>query len=260
VSQSPALAQPAEPVDVLMITFNSAAHLEECLTALKTFIPIHHLIVVDRFSTDGTPEIAARFGAMVHSEETGGGPARARALSLADTEVALFVDSDVILRRADFLVRAQELLGRPRTAAVVGTAVGHPFEFGLPLGLTLFRLDWGLRAGMSTQGQGQETYAFRRAVREQRKRVRYVRDAMDHRGTFRSVATWPEWQGAQTRLVASGSLYELAYSFLVILLIHLNSKSLRNVVYTPFFWVKFLRGYAQPARWRTIDRRRQTPG
>jgi glycosyltransferase involved in cell wall biosynthesis len=247
----------APPVDVLMITFNSAAVLEESLSALRRFLPIHHLIVVDRFSTDGTPEIARRFGARVHSEESGGGPARARALELADTELALFVDSDVILRRSDFYRRAVELLDRPRTAAVVGNSIGHPFAYGLPLGLTLFRLEWGRAAGMASQGQGQETIAFRRAVRRQRARVRYVREAMEHHGTFRRVRTWPEWQGAQTRMVAGGSPYELAYSLLVILLIHLNSRSVRNIAYTPVFWTKFLRGYANPQRWRLIDRRQE---
>ena len=85
--------------------------------------------------------------------------------------------------------------------------------------------------------------------------MRYVPEAMEHRGTYRGVRTWPEWQGAQTRLVAGVSAYELAYSFLVILLIHLNSRKLRNVLYTPVFWAKFLRGFADPERWRTIDRR-----
>jgi len=243
-----------------MITFNSATYLEECLTALRRWIPIHRLIVVDRFSTDGTAEIATRFGAEVHSEESGGGPARARALQLAGTEFALFVDSDVVLRRPDFFKLALELLHRPRTAAVVGTAVGHPFEYGLPLGLTLFRLDWGRKAGMALEGQGQETYAFRRAVRRQHQRVRYVPEAMEHFGTFRRVRAWPEWQGAQTRLVAGRSAYELSYSFLVILLIHLNSRRLRNIAYTPIFWAKFLRGYARPERWKYIDRRREQMG
>jgi glycosyltransferase involved in cell wall biosynthesis len=245
------------PLDVLMITFNSATSLEASLAAIRRYLPVHHLILVDRFSTDGTPEIARRFGATVVSEESGVGQARTKALELADTELALFVDSDVILRRPDFYAQAFSLLQQPRTAAVVGCAIGHPFEYGLPLGLTLFRLDWGRRAGMALQGQGQETIAFRRAVRRQHQRVRYVAAAMDHQGTYRRVRTWPEWQGAQTRLVAGRSLYELLYSFLVILLIHLNSRSLRNLVYTPIFWAKFMRGYARPERWKFIDRRHE---
>ncbi len=247
------------PVDVLLVTFNSAAHLEECLTAVRAMVPVHHLIVVDRFSTDGTPTIAERFGARVRSEESGVGEARLRAMELADTELALFVDGDVILRRSDFFSRAVAELRRPRTAAVVGGAIGHPFEYGLPLGLTLFRVDWGRRAGMAREAQGQETIAFRRAVRRQHEKVRYVPDAMEHRGTYRSVPTWPEWQGAQTRLVAGWSPYEIAYSFLVILLIHLNSRKLRNILYTPIFWAKFLRGFSNPERWRTLDRRAARP-
>jgi glycosyltransferase involved in cell wall biosynthesis len=239
-----------------MVTFNSAAQLEESLAAVARSLPVHHLIVVDRFSTDGTAEIAARYGAQVHQEESRTGYARLRALSLADTEYALFVDSDVVLRRADFLERAMEELRRPRTSAVVGNAMGHPFHYGLPLGLTLFRLDWGRKAGMSLEGEGQETYAFRRQVRREGGRVGYVADAMEHRGTYRSASGWAEWQGAQTRLVAPDSVYELLYSFLVVLLIHLNSRRMRNVVYTPIFWAKFLRGYMEPQRWRTIDRRR----
>jgi len=238
-----------------MVTFNSAAHLEECLGAIRATVPVHHLIVVDRFSSDGTPEIAARFGARVISEDSGVGDARSRAMEVADTELALFVDGDVVIRRPDFFGIACAQLARPRTAAVVGSAVGHPFDYGLPLGLTLFRLDWGRRAGMSREAQGQETIAFRRAVRRRREKVRYVRDAMEHRGTFRRVRTWPEWQGAQTRLVAGFSPYELTYSFLVILLIHLNSRRLRNIAYTPVFWTKFLRGYFQPERFRWLDRR-----
>ena len=183
---------------------------------------------MDRFSTDGTPEIAARFGARVVQEETGGGSARLRALSLADTELALFVDGDVVVQRPDFFVQAMRELERPRTRAVVGSSVGHPFQYGLPLGLTLFSREWGRMAGMSVEGQGQETYAFRRAVRAEGARVGYVAEAMVHRGTFRSVPTWPEWQGAQTRLVARGSLYERLYSFLVVFLIHVNSRRFRQ--------------------------------
>ncbi len=241
-----------------MITFNSATYLAESLDALRRWVPIHHLVIVDRNSTDGTPEIARQFGARVISEESGGGPARARALAEADTEYALFVDSDVILRRPEFYREAFRLLQRPGTSAVVGNAVGHPFAYGLPLGLTLFRTAWGRAAGMAVQGQGQETYNFRYATRTQHLRVRYVREAMEHRGTFRRVRTWPEWQGAQTRLVAGGQVGEFAYSFLVILLIHLNSRNWRNIAYTPIFWAKFTRGYAAPERWKWIDRRRES--
>jgi hypothetical protein len=65
----------------------------------------------------------------------------------------------------------------------------------------------------------------------------------------------PEWEGANTRLVAGWSLYQLAYAFVVILLIHMNSRRPRNVLYTPVFYAKFLRGFLRPDRWRVLDRR-----
>jgi len=108
---------------------------------------------------------------------------------------------------------------------------------------------------MALEAQGAETIAFRRAIRRGSLKVRYVPDAMRHYGTFRRVPTWPEWQGAQTRLVAGWSPYELTYSLMVILLIHMNSRSPRNMLYTPIFYAKFVHGFLNPERWRVLDRR-----
>jgi hypothetical protein len=35
----------------------------------------------------------------------------------------------------------------------------------------------------------------------------------------------------------------------------INSKSVRNMVYTPVFYLKFLRGYANPGPWVKLDRK-----
>ncbi|HEV2317587.1 MAG TPA: glycosyltransferase family A protein [Thermoplasmata archaeon] len=249
---------PVPPVDVLVATFNSARDLAECLESVGAFVPVHRLIVVDRNSTDATRSIAERYGAEVHTEETGLGYARNLALELAGTELVLFVDSDVVLRRPDFYATAVTELQRPGTAAVVGGAVGHPFVYGLPLGLTLFRRDWVRTVRVPPGVQGAETYFLRRAVRQQGLRVRYVRDAMEHRSIYR-VRHWPEWQGAQLRIAAGWDLRELVNALAVILLIHLNSRRLRNVLYTPIFAAKLVRGFLAPFRWRNLDRRIVSP-
>ena len=246
--------EPLPPVDVLVATYNSARDLDACLGAVRALLPVGKLIVVDRNSTDGTAEIARRYGAEVHLEEVGLGYARTLALSLASSELVLFVDGDVILRRADFYARALLELGRPGVAAVVGTAVGHRFLYGLPLGLTLLRRAWAVSVPISPAAQGAETYYLRRALRSQHLGVRYVPDAMEHRSIYR-VRNWPEWQGAQLRRAAGFSLYELVYAFEVILLIHLNSRRFRNALYTPVFFAKLLRGFLAPDRWGTLDRR-----
>jgi glycosyltransferase involved in cell wall biosynthesis len=253
---SPASHPP--PVDVLVATYNSARDLDACFTAARALLPIERLIVVDRHSTDATAEIARRHGAEVLFEEVGLGFARTVALERATTEYVLFLDSDVILRRPDFYARAWAELQQPRVAAVVGTAVGHPFLYGLPLGLTLLRREWASSVRMPPQAQGAETYYLRRAVRRQHLRVRYVPDAMEHRSIYR-VRHWPEWQGAQLRRAAGRSPYELANALEVIVLIALNSRNLRHVLYVPFAYGKLLRGFFAPDRWGTLDRRRTIP-
>jgi glycosyltransferase involved in cell wall biosynthesis len=245
-------------VDVLLATFNSARDLDECLSAARSFLPISKLIVVDRHSTDGSAEIARRHGAEVHLEEVGLGYARTLALSLATTEFVLFLDGDVLLRRPDFYRRALEKMRQPRTAAVVGASVGHRFLYGLPLGLTLLRREWASSVAIPPTVQGAETYFLRRAVREQRLKVRYVPDAMEHRSIYR-VRNWPEWQGAQLRRAAGMSPYELANAAEVVLLISLNSRRPRAVVNAPFVYGKILRGFFAPDHWGSMDRRRVVP-
>ncbi len=247
------------PVDVLMATFNSARDLRECLEAVRSFVPVHRLIVVDRHSTDATAEIARGFGAELYEEEVGLGYARSRAFALAETPYVLVVDSDVILRRPDFYARAVEELTRPGTGAVVGTPRGHPFRYGLPFGLTLLRREWAASIPVPDGAQGFETYYFRRAIRSSGLRVRYVPEAMEHRSVYRG-RHWPEWQGAQMRIAAGFSPYELAYALAVTLLIHMNSRRPRNLLYTPVFYLKLLRGFLAPRRWQYRDRRTLRPG
>jgi hypothetical protein len=240
-------------VDVLVSTFNSARDLNECLEAARRLLPIHRLIVVDHHSTDATREIALRWGAEIHEEHLGLGYSRTLALSLAETPWVLFLDSDVILRSSSFWDEALRRAQGPRVGAVVGMARGHSFRYGLPLGLTLLPLAWARGISIPSHVNARETYYFQQALRRDRRRVAYVLDAMEHRSVFRGHK--PEWEGANTRLVAGWSLTQLAYAGAVVLLIHMNSRRPRNVLYTPVFYAKFLRGFLDPQRWRVLDRR-----
>jgi len=246
------------PVDVAVRTFNSGRTLDSCLRAARRYLPIHHLWVIDRNSTDSTRAIAESYGAELRSEETGIGRATRMAFELADTPHLLFLDSDVELVRPDFYALAQRRLSEPRVGAVVGNACHHPFAYGLPLGLTLLPADWGRRVVVPEFAQGSETYYLRRALARDRRKVAYIPDAMLHRSPYRG-RDWPEWQGAQIRAAAGGSPRELAFSLLVPWLIHANSRSVRNLLYSPVFDLKLLRGYLAPARWRLRDRRTLPP-
>jgi glycosyltransferase involved in cell wall biosynthesis len=253
VIRSPGVDDVPASVDVLVSTFNSAHDLEDCLRAARAHLPISRLIVVDHESTDGTREIAARWGAETHTETVGLGYSRTLALSLAESRWVVFLDSDVILRSPTFFEEARRLARRPGTGAVVGMSVGHTFRYGLPLGLTLLPLAWARSVRIPPNVNARETYFLQQALRRDGRRVAYVLDAMEHRSRFRRHK--PEWEGANTRLVAGWSPYQLLYAFVVILLIHMNSRRPRNVLYTPIFYAKFLRGFADPSRWRILDRR-----
>jgi glycosyltransferase involved in cell wall biosynthesis len=251
---STADAPPRPAVDVLVASYQSAGTLDAALTAVRANVPVHCLIVVDRPGTDGSAEIARRHGARVISDDIGLGAARNRALAAADTDPVLFVDSDVRITGPEFYAAARHEFARPGTAAVVGMSVGHRFRYGLPLGLTLIGRTWSLRAGIPDGAQGRETYYLQRAAREQHLRVRYVPDAMVHAGTYRADPAWPEFQGASIRLASGWDPREVAYAAVVILLMHMNGRRARHVLYSPIFFAKLLRGFLAPRRWSRIDR------
>jgi len=242
------------PIDVLVATYNSAQTLEETLTSVRAHIPVHCLIVVDRESTDGTPEIARRHQARLVRDSVGLGFARNAALQAADTDPVLFVDSDVCVVKAGFFAEAFAEFERPRTAAVVGASVGHAFRYGLPLGLTVVGREWALGAGIPDAVQSRETYYLQLEARRRKERVRYIPDAMVHRGTYRKDPHWPEFQGAAIRATSGWNPRELAYAAVVIQLMHMNSRRPKNVLYSPIFFGKLLRGFLAPTRWGRLER------
>jgi len=89
-------------VDVVVLTKNSEQVLEKCLNSIFKNVPVHHLIVVDGYSTDSTLEIVKKFrekyGNVVLLKDNGTrGSARLKGIKEVDTEWFMFVDSDVIL-------------------------------------------------------------------------------------------------------------------------------------------------------------------
>ncbi len=242
------------PIDVLVATYESGATLGAALASVRRFVPVHRLIVIDRSSRDATRAIARAAGAEVYDDTVGLGRARNLALERAETDPVLFLDSDVEVVRPDFYALARKQFARPGTAAVVGMAVGHRFRYGLPLGLTLVGRRWALGARIPDSAQGRETYYLQRAVRRGRLRVRYVADSMRHYGTYRSAPHWPEFQGASIRLSSGLNPREPAYAALVVVLMHLNSGKVRNVAYSPVFFLRLLRGFLAPSRWGRLER------
>ena len=75
---------------------------------------------------------------------------------------------------------------------------------------------------------------------------------MVHKSGYRGNK--PEWEGANTRIASGLSVGEVLFCLQVIVLMSINSKSAKNMAYTPVFFLKFLRGFVEPQRWRRLAR------
>jgi GT2 family glycosyltransferase len=111
-------------ISVIIPVHNAAEHLEVCLARLAEFrVAPLECIVVDDGSTDGSAEVARRFGAKVLSTGRRIGPARARNLGAksAQGETLFFIDSDVCVHK-DTLDRVRKAFREdPELDALIGS-------------------------------------------------------------------------------------------------------------------------------------------
>jgi glycosyltransferase involved in cell wall biosynthesis len=103
----------AEPLSVVVTTYNSADTLEACLASVRW---ADEIVVLDSGSTDATLAIAQRHGARVHSQPFAGYSAQKQAaIDLARHRWVLLLDSDEVLPpQAGAIVRPA--LAAPRVA------------------------------------------------------------------------------------------------------------------------------------------------
>ncbi len=88
-----------EKISATIITYNEARRIEACLDSLEGVVD--EIVVVDSFSTDGTPEICRARGCKVTSRKfTGYGIQRQYATSLASHRYVLTLDADEVLSPA----------------------------------------------------------------------------------------------------------------------------------------------------------------
>jgi len=114
----------ADSIDVVMLTKNSnKPYFRRVLRAIKREIPVHHFIVVDGYSTDGTMEIVKEFFGkrtkVIRTDAPLGG-ARYLGMRAVDTEWFAFIDSDVEILPAWFET-AKRIMQHPRIWGVEGS-------------------------------------------------------------------------------------------------------------------------------------------
>lgn len=118
-------------VSVIVPVYNGETELVRCLEALRnSAVAPLEVLVVDDGSTDGSREVAERFGARVLSTGRKAGPARARNLGArqARGEVLFFLDADV-MAQADAVGRVQTAFDSDRHVdALIGSYDDDPAE------------------------------------------------------------------------------------------------------------------------------------
>ncbi|MCL4355140.1 MAG: glycosyltransferase family 2 protein [Thaumarchaeota archaeon] len=233
-----------------MCTRNSAATLERCLRSVFRSGHGIKMTIIDQSSVDDSVEIARRLGAEVVSHDVGLGYARQLAFDLCKTKYLAFVDSDEEIIQPRFFDFAIEVLDHPTVGAVVGMSVGHRFAYGLPMGLLVLRTEDFQGRVIPSSINAREEFYVRRKLRRMGLSSVFVSDVMVHRSQYRRYK--PEWEGANTRVAAGVNVGQLVFTAQVVLLQSLNSRSPKNIVYAPLFYLKFLKGFVQPERWRIL--------
>jgi len=115
-------------IDVIVVTYNSAAEVAPCLAAVRGSAHVERLIVVDNASSDGSVGAARRVGAdLVLENERNVGFARAvnRGLEACAAEYMLLLNPDAVVT-ADTLSALVECLVKDEAVAMAGPLLVTP--------------------------------------------------------------------------------------------------------------------------------------
>ena len=155
-------------ISTVVIGRNEGVRLAKCLDSIVRVrdVDIKEIIYVDSASTDGSPELASRYGVVVlvvRPSRPTAAIGRNAGWRRADSDLVLFLDGDTVLH-PDFLGEAFEVLLREPSVAAVW---GHRREIHPEASLfnRVLDLDWVYRPGF-TEFCGGDVLMRRRALVE----------------------------------------------------------------------------------------------
>lgn len=139
-------------LSIVVIGRNEGARLAKCLDSIKQVqsVLVKEIIYVDSASTDGSPELASRYGAVVivvRPERLTAAIGRNAGWRRAESDLVLFLDGDTVLHR-DFPRAACDALSRDPSVAAVW---GHRREIYPEASIfnRVLDLDWVYRPGLT---------------------------------------------------------------------------------------------------------------
>jgi glycosyltransferase involved in cell wall biosynthesis len=138
-------------LSIVVIGRNEGQRLARCLDSIRAVRGFEsvQLIYVDSASTDGSPELASRYGAevvVIHPERPTAAAGRNAGWCRATEELILFLDGDTILN-PDFPLAALEAMAADRRISAVW---GHRREINPAISIytRVLDLDWVYRPGI----------------------------------------------------------------------------------------------------------------
>jgi len=116
------LAHPAvaSQIDVFIPTYNSIAHLLDCIQSARRALPVRRIVLIDHNSVDGTQSVGRGNGCEVVLENNGLGYARQLAIEMAETETFAMIESDLVYSEFGWYNEASKLM-----AGDVGAVVAY---------------------------------------------------------------------------------------------------------------------------------------
>jgi glycosyltransferase involved in cell wall biosynthesis len=139
-------------LSIVVIGRNEGARLTKCLDSIRQVqtVLVKEIIYVDSASTDGSPELASQYGAVVivvRPERLTAAIGRNAGWRRAESDLVLFLDGDTVLHR-DFPRAACDALSRDRSVAAVW---GHRREIYPEASIfnRVLDLDWVYRPGLT---------------------------------------------------------------------------------------------------------------
>ncbi len=155
-------------LSIVVIGRNEGKRLAKCLESIGQVreIVIREIIYVDSGSTDGSPELASQYGAVVifvHTERPTAAMGRNAGWRRAECDLVLFLDGDTVLH-FDFPRAACDALGQDPSVAAVW---GHRREIHPEASIftRVLDLDWVYRPGL-TEFCGGDVLLRRKALLE----------------------------------------------------------------------------------------------
>jgi len=117
--------------DIIIPTWNSMPEFEKCLESITKYIPKENrgdIIVVDRYSADGTTETAEKYGCKILYDDVSLGSARMKGIKEAKTEWIIFIDSDIELFPSWFTLMMKWKEKLQSSDKKVGWIFGRPID------------------------------------------------------------------------------------------------------------------------------------